>query len=92
MNKAIKGESKSDATLDLIGCTPEHLRGHIESQFEDGMTWETYGRWHVDHIIPCSAFDLSNPVELKRCFNYKNLRPLWAEQNLRKSNKIPHRR
>ena len=53
------------------------------------MTWKNQGRfgWHIDHIVPCSKFDLSDPDQQKECFNYKNLQPLWAKENILKSNK-----
>ena len=53
------------------------------------MTWQNYGRaWHIDHIIPCSAFDLTRPNQIRQCFHFTNLRPLWAKANLRKHAKI----
>lgn len=54
------------------------------------MSWANYGYygWHVDHIIPCSVFDLSEPEQQKICFNYKNLQPLWAIENMKKSCKL----
>lgn len=51
------------------------------------MSWENYGEWHIDHIKPCSSFDLSDPKQQKECFNYTNLQPLWAIDNLKKSYK-----
>lgn len=50
------------------------------------MTWENYGfyTWHIDHIRPCASFDLSDPEQQKICFNYKNMQPLWAHENLSK--------
>lgn len=86
--KAVKGYDKSKTTRELIGCSVEELKKHLESQFTEGMTFENYGEWHVDHIIPCSSFDFSKEEEQRKCFNYKNLQPLWAIDNLRKSNKI----
>ena len=74
----------------LLGCTVEELKTHIENQFKDGMTWENwkYDGWHLDHIIPCSSFDLTKKKEHKKCFHYTNLQPLWAKDNLSKSNKL----
>jgi hypothetical protein len=87
---SIKDNKKSDHSLNLIGCTPNELKRHIEKQFTIGMNWDNYGYygWQIDHIIPCSSFDLSKPEEQKKCFHYTNLQPLWAEQNLSKSDKI----
>jgi hypothetical protein len=72
----------------LIGCDTITLRKHIENQFKEGMTWENHGKWHIDHIIPCSKFDLIDPINQKICFNYRNLQPLWARDNIIKNNKI----
>jgi len=52
------------------------------------MSFSNYGKWHIDHIIPCARFDLRKPNEQKKCFNYKNLQPLWAFDNLSKNDKI----
>lgn len=88
VRNALKSKKKDIPTRDLIGCTIDELRSHLESQFRDGMAWDNYGKWHIDHIIPCSAFDLSKEEELKRCFHFSNLQPLWAKENLRKADKI----
>jgi len=92
LNLALSGKNKSSSTIKLLGCTFEHARSHLESQFTDGMNWNNYGvhGWHVDHIIPCASFDLTDPEQQRQCFNYTNLQPLWAEDNLRKSDKLPH--
>ena len=60
---------------------------HIEKQFKPGMTWERYGEWHVDHIRPCASFDLTDPEQQTICFNYENLQPLWAIDNMKKGAK-----
>ena len=86
---SLKAQSakKSNKTLELIGCSVNELWEHLEGQFTDGMTRQNQGEWHIDHIKPCSAFDLTDPKQQKECFNYKNLQPLWAQDNLKKSNK-----
>lgn len=72
------------AKFSYVGCTAEFLRQHIESQFAEGMSWDNYGEWHVDHIRPCASYDLSNEDARRECFNWKNLRPLWASENIKK--------
>lgn len=86
----VKGESRSASTMALIGCSREHLVKHIESQFKDGMNWSNYGAkgWHIDHILPCASFDLTNPDHQKICFHYTNLQPLWWLDNIKKHAKI----
>jgi len=86
---AIKHGDKNQNTLDLLGCSIEQLKLYLEQQFKTGMSWDNYGMygWHIDHIKPCSSFDLSNPAEQKICFHYTNLQPLWAKENLSKGKK-----
>ena len=73
-------------TLDLTGCTLQHLRQHLEAQFQPGMTWanHTLDGWHIDHIQPCSSFDLTDEAQARACFHYTNLQPLWSDANWRK--------
>ena len=85
---SLKHNYKSASTLKLIGCPIGFLKKHLESQFKLGMSWNNYGKWHIDHIIPCASFDLSKSEEQQKCFNWTNLQPLWAEDNLSKSDKI----
>lgn len=89
--KAIRNNQKSGHTLELLGCTIEHLKQHLESQFEPGMTWDNYGKngWEIDHIVPCSYFDLTKEENQRICFNYRNLQPLWARDNYKKSDEVP---
>lgn len=75
-------------TSELIGCDNTELKNHIEAQFIPGMTWENYGDWHIDHRIPLSRFDLSKPEQQKSACHFSNLQPLWAEENMKKSNKL----
>jgi len=70
---------KTTKTAKLLGCSSEELKSYLESKFLPTMTWENYGKtWHVDHIIPCSKFDLTKEEEQEKCFNYTNLQPLFA--------------
>jgi len=98
-NKAIKNQRKrlqdfvkrTGSRVHLrFGCSPDFIRAHIEKQFTKGMTWENYGAWHIDHIMPCAQFDLSNQMHADICFNWQNLRPLWADENHAKSDTITH--
>ena len=80
--------NKNNTTFDIIGCTPQILKEHLENQFTDGMNWDNHGLfgWHIDHIIPLSSANTEE--ELYKLCHYSNLQPLWAEDNLKKSNKI----
>jgi hypothetical protein len=75
------------AARGMIGCSVDACRKHIEQQFLTGMDWDNYGTWHIDHIRPCASFDLTDPEQQKQCFHYTNLQPLWAAENLAKSDK-----
>lgn len=81
-------ENLRNKTFDIVGCSPNYLREHIEKQFLEGMNWENYGfyGWHIDHKIPLSS--AKNEEEILKLFHYTNLQPLWAEENLRKNKKI----
>ena len=82
------GGIKSFKTIKLIGCSVSKCMKHLEKQFTKGMSWANYGKWHVDHIKPCASFDLRKVSEQLKCFNYKNLQPMWAVDNLRKGSKV----
>ena len=89
MNTAVKHaglDKKCDSTSELLGISPQGLKEWLEAQFTEGMTWENRSDWHVDHIVPCDAFDMSVETNQRICFWYKNLQPMWAEENLQKSN------
>lgn len=99
--KTIRSQNgcKNIKSIDLIGCLSSELKSYLESKFLPTMTWENYGKyWHIDHIIPCSSFNLIDEEEQKKCFHYTNLQPLFAVTtiingvtylgNINKSNKI----
>lgn len=82
---AVKGTEKATNTWALIGCPKDFLKQHLESKFKPGMTWENYGPvWEIDHIRPCASFDLTDPQQQRECFNWSNLQPLFALENLKK--------
>jgi len=85
---ALRQNWKSGHTMDFLGCTIDKLKTHLETKFQHGMSWENYGKWHIDHIKPCASFDLSKSEEQRKCFHHTNLQPLWAIDNRKKSNKI----
>jgi hypothetical protein len=83
----LKNISKNNKTFEIVGCTQEFLKEHIEKQFTKGMSWDLMGKHiHIDHIIPLSSSKTEEEV-YKLC-HYTNLQPLWSEDNLKKSNKI----
>ena len=81
---------KDNPTFDIIGCTPQFLKEYLEKQFTKDMSWENHGLfgWHIDHIIPLSSANTEE--ELYKLCHYTNLQPLWAKDNLAKSNKLPY--
>jgi hypothetical protein len=87
---------KKNSTLEILGYSIQQLVEHLESKFEDGMTWSNAGRqegvrcWHIDHIIPDAAFNYTSfeDEEFKKCWALDNLQPLWEEDNLQKSSKL----
>jgi hypothetical protein len=73
----------------LIGCSPQDLMLSLECRFEPGMTWQNYGSaWHIDHILPLSSYDLTDPAQQREAFHYTNLQPLWASANMAKSDTV----
>jgi len=82
-----QGAQKLVATIKLLGCTSAFFRSYLEKQFVDGMTWENRDKWHIDHKVPCAAFNLLDPLQQRYCFWYKNQQPMWAIDNLRKNDK-----
>jgi len=86
--KVLKENSKSKSTINLLGCSVDLLRFHLQNKFQPGMSFSNYGKWHIDHIKPCACFDLSKASEQRKCFHYTNLQPLWAKDNIRKGKKF----
>lgn len=81
------GVSKPVKPFTLLGCTINELKSHLEPQFREGMSWSNHGKWHIDHIRPCASFDLTLLDQQLICFNYKNLQPLWALDNIKKNDR-----
>ena len=87
---AVKNNTKRTKTRELLGCDIDFFIKYLESKFTEGMSFQNQGikGWHIDHIIPCSYFDMTKEDEQKKAFHYTNLQPLWWYDNLKKSNKI----
>lgn len=75
--------------MELVGCSVEELKSHLERQFTNGMSWDNRASWHIDHYVPVSVFDLTNPEEQAWAFNWRNLRPMYMRENIQKSDTIP---
>ena len=91
INNALKeqNENRINSSLKYLGCSLIDYIKHIESKFKPLMTWENHGDlWEVDHIIPCSRFDLSKEEEIYKCFNYLNTQPLYKPENRSKKDKM----
>jgi hypothetical protein len=90
LSHALNGKKKRFPSLALTGCTVDELRQWIEDQFDFEMHWGNVGAWHLDHYLPCAAFDLTDEEQAKVCFHWSNMRPIWREQNAAKGDALPH--
>jgi len=81
---------KNGHYFEILKYSPEDLIVHLERQFKDGMNWDNYGEWHVDHVLPISRHNIQEigDEEFMKCWSLNNLQPMWGEENIRKSNKI----
>ena len=86
ISKAIKRGCKRGSAVRDLGCSIEEFKKYIESKFQVGMNWKNHGQygWHLDHIKPLSAFDLTDRKQLLEAVHYTNIQPLWAWDNLSK--------
>ncbi len=87
---ALKNNKNGRHWEDVVGYALNDLMKHLEKQFQEGMTWDNYGEWHVDHKIPLSVFNYTKTEhdDFKRCWALKNLQPLWAKDNISKGAKL----
>ncbi len=86
----LSGKQKNSHTMQYVGMTPDELMDYLEGRFTEGMTRDNYGKWHVDHIRPLASFDFTGPdneEQLHMAWNYTNLQPLWAADNMSKGAK-----
>jgi hypothetical protein len=88
LSAVLKNKQKHGSAVQLLGCTIPELVTHLEDQFTDGMSWESRGLWHIDHILPLSSFDLEDAKQLATACHYTNLQPLWAFDNWSKGSKV----
>jgi tRNA U34 5-carboxymethylaminomethyl modifying GTPase MnmE/TrmE len=85
--KNSKAKKQYKSKLDLLDYTIEELKNHLSKQFDKNMSFDNYGKWHIDHIIPCSWFNLSDEEDFKHCWKLSNLKPMWAKDNILKNNR-----
>ena len=81
-----KNTKKPGKTIDMLGCSRDHFRAHLESQLRGGESMDDHT---LDHIFPCSAFDLSDSDNFRNCFHYSNFQPLTLKENCSKQSKLP---
>lgn len=87
LNVALRGKCKPGSAVRDLGCSILVFREWIACKFQPGMTWFNYGQWHIDHVKPLAAFDLTDRSQFLQACHYTNLQPLWAVDNLRKGAK-----
>jgi len=85
LKSAIRNELKAGSAVRDLGCSIHDFKAYLEERFLPGMSWDNYGSWHIDHIVPLCDFDLSRRQQVKEACHYTNLQPLWARHNLQKN-------
>ena len=86
----IRRAVRKGSAVKNLGCSIADFKLHLEKQFQSGMTWDNYGKWHIDHIKPLASFDLTDADELKKACHYTNMQPLWRADNIRKHSKLDY--
>lgn len=86
LGHAVRDGRKAGSAVSDLGCTIPELKVHLETQFTEGMNWDNWALdgWHIDHIVPLSSFDLTDPEQVKTACHFMNLQPMWAKENIRK--------
>ena len=96
MKAALKGRSKTERTMELIGCSGDFFKTYLESLWQNGMNWNNYGKgygkWNIDHIVCLELFDMTDYKQRCAGFNYKNCMPMWDDENFEKSDSINDKR
>ena len=92
LSDAVRGRTRGGSHVEVLGCPIEDFKDYLSGQFKEGMSWDNYGKdgWHLDHKIPLSFFDLSDPEQVKKACHFSNIQPLWAMENIIKSNKLEY--
>jgi hypothetical protein len=77
---------KNGHYFDILGYSQQDLIDHLSKQLNNGMTWENYGDWHVDHKIPIDAFtfETTEDPDFRKCWSLENLQPMWGTENIKK--------
>jgi hypothetical protein len=87
VKNALPNHKQIFTTIELLGCSLEQYKQHLESKFQPGMCWENYGKWQIDHIVACKNFNLNLPLNQLSCFHFLNTQPLWASENATKDSR-----
>lgn len=92
VRKSLKSGKNGDKTFSVLGYTLWELEKHLENNFTQGMAWDNYGEWHIDHKIPLCAFNITSvgDVDFRRAWSLSNLQPLWKHDNIMKRGKVEH--
>ena len=90
IRQSIKSKKNGQSWEKLVGYSLNQLMEHLELLFEDGMSWDNYGEWHIDHKTPKSWFEYSSYEDdnFRKCWALENLKPMWAKDNISKGNRF----
>jgi hypothetical protein len=87
INIAVRNNNRAGSAVRDLGCTIAEFKAYIEAKFTEGMSWDNYGKWHLDHKKPLALFDLSDREQFLAACHFSNFQPLWATENIAKSAK-----
>lgn len=88
MRTAIRDGAKTGSAIADLGCSIAKFKLFIENQFDLGMSWDNYGEWHLDHVLPLASFDLTDRQQFLEAANWLNYQPLWADENRKKGGRV----
>lgn len=84
---AIRAKAEHAKAVEFLGCSIAFYLEYIGQKFTEDMSWDNYGEWHLDHILPLDQFNLEDREQFLKAAHFSNAQPLWARDNILKRNR-----